>query len=161
MLTLIASNSTTSINRQVANKVNELKTINIIDIDGASIPIYSPELEASGFPSEILRIYKLISSESQIVIFSPEYNGFTTPYFKNIFDWLTRVEFKFLEEKEVVFVSVSPGQAGGASVRAFFENSLQFFGAKQVVTYGVGDYYTKVENNHLEKDIQEIGKLLK
>lgn len=160
MLTIIGSNSTTSINREVAKKVNELVNINILDIDGESVPLYSPELEAKGFPSEIQRVYDEIKSEDTFVLFTPEYNGFTTPYFKNIFDWVSRIEHQFLKDKKVVVISVSPGQMGGASVRSFFEGSLHFFGASETVTYGVGDYYTKLEENTLDSDVEAIKKLL-
>lgn len=160
MYTFIASNSDTSINREVAKKINERISLNIIEVN-EEIPMYSPQLEAKGIPSEIKRIYDLIKSESKFIIFTPEYNGYTTPYFKNIFDWLSRVEHSFLQDIDVKIITVTPGGTGGASVRKIMSESMPYFGAKSVETYGVGDFYTKVEKDSLSNDLDNILNLVK
>lgn len=161
MYTLIGSNSSSSINRSVANKINEKINLNIIDVNENQIPMYSPQRELEGIPSEIEKIYKLITSEKQLIIFTPEYNGYTTPYFKNIFDWLSRVEHSFLKGIEVKIITVTPGSAGGASVRKILSESMPFFGASSVDSYGLADYYTKVEENNLQDDLESIYQLVK
>ncbi len=161
MITLIASNSSTSINREVAKKVNEHLDLNILDINQELIPMYSPQLEAKGIPDEITRIYDAIKAEDKVVIFTPEYNGYTTPYFKNIFDWVSRVEHAFLQDKDVKVVTVTPGAMGGASVRSILETSLPFFGAKSVATYGFGEFFTKVEKGELDTDLEAIVQMIK
>ncbi len=160
MYTFIGSNSDTSINREVAKKINERISLNIIEVK-EEIPMYSPQIEAKGIPSEIKRIYDLIRSESKFVIFTPEYNGYTTPYFKNIFDWLSRVEHGFLKDIDVKIITVTPGSTGGASVRKIMSESMPFFGAKSVETYGVSDFYTKVEEGTLSGDLDSILNLVK
>lgn len=160
MLSIIASNSKKSINRQVANELNNNIDLNILNINDEKIPMYSPELEEQGIPDEILRVYHEIKGENKIVIFTPEYNGLTTPYFKNIFDWLSRVEHQFLENKEVVIICTSPGSSAGASVRGNMEASLPYFGATKVSTYGIGDYYTKFENDDLDGDYDNIYEII-
>lgn len=161
MYTLIASNSDTSINRQVADKINEKLNLNIIEITGGAIPMYSPMEEAKGIPEEIKRIYDLIVSEKKLNIFTPEYNGYTTPYFKNIFDWLSRVEHSFLKDIDVKIITVTPGAMGGASVRKILSESLPYFGANSVETYGLGDFYQKVEEDSLSTDLDNIYELIK
>lgn len=156
MYTIIASNSNTSINREVATKINEKLSLNIIDVKADEVPIYSPQLETAGIPKEIQRIYDLIRSESKLIIFTPEYNGYTTPYFKNILDWVSRVEHGFLDGIDVKIISVSPGSAGGASVRKILSESLPFFKANNVETYGVGNFYTKVEDQSISEELDNI-----
>ncbi len=160
MYTLIASNSKTSINREVAKKINERLDLNIVEITEEAIPMYSPQLEAEGIPEEIKRIYEIIKSDNKLIIFTPEYNGYTTPYFKNIFDWLSRVEHAFLTDIDVKIVTVTPGSTGGASVRKILSESLPFFGAKSVEDYGLGDFYTKVEEDNLTEDLDNIYSII-
>lgn len=160
MYTIIASNSNTSINRQVATKINEKLNLNIIDVKEEEVPIYSPQLEIAGIPKEVQRIYDLIKSESKFIIFTPEYNGYTTPYFKNILDWLSRIEHGFLQGIDVRVISVSPGHSGGASVRKILSDSLPFFKANSVSTYGLGDFYTKVEDQSISDDLDDIVKFI-
>ncbi len=161
MYSIIASNSRTSINQSVAEKINEKLDLNIIEVNGDEIPLYSPQLEAEGFPSEIKRIYDLIRSDTKFIIFTPEYNGYTTAYFKNILDWLSRIEHRFLEDIDVKIISVSPGRTGGASVRKALSDTMPFFGAKSVETYGFANYYTKVEEETFNEDLENILKLIK
>lgn len=161
MYTIIASNSKTSINREVANKINEKLNLNIIEVKEDEVPMYSPQVEAAGIPDEVQRIYDLIRTESKFIIFTPEYNGYTTPYFKNLFDWITRVEHGFLKDIDVKIISVSPGSMGGASVRKILSESLPYFGAKSVDTYGVGDFYTKVEDESISEDLDKIVEFIK
>ncbi len=156
MYTIIASNSKTSINREVANKINEKISLNIIEVNESKIPMYSPQLEAEGFPDEVQRIYSLIRADSKFIIFTPEYNGYTTPYFKNLIDWISRIEHGFLKDIDVKIICVSPGSAGGASVRKLLSEAYSFFGAKNVDTYGVGDFYTKVEDETISNELENI-----
>lgn len=160
MYTIIGSNSKTSINQQVALKIAKQIDLNIIDVNESEIPMYSPQIEEAGFPSEIVRIYDKIVSGSKLIIFTPEYNGHTTPYFKNIFDWLSRVDHHFLTGIDVKIITVTPGTQGGASVRKILSESLPYFGADSVETYGIGDYYNKVEADALDADVQNVVKLI-
>lgn len=160
MLSIIASNSKNSINRMVANEINQNVELNILNINQEQVPMYSPELESEGIPNEIQKIYQEIQKEDHIVIFTPEYNGYTTPFFKNIFDWVSRVQHQFLEQKKVTIISVSPGPSGGSSVRSIMSASLPFFGATQISDYGIGDYYTKLENDNLDEDYDQIYQLI-
>ncbi|WOO87998.1 NADPH-dependent FMN reductase [Mollicutes bacterium LVI A0039] len=161
MKTIIASNSQTSINEKVAKQVNERIDLNIIEINKEEIPMYSPEVEAMGFPLEIQKIYDLLKDESKLIIFTPEYNGYTTPYFKNIFDWLSRINHDFLKGVEVKIITVTPGKMGGASVRKILSESLPFFGAINIETYGVTNYFIKLEEDALDKDVENIYELVK
>lgn len=160
MYTIIGSNSSESINREVAQVINEKLDLNIIEVKDEEIPMYSPQIEAIGIPKEIQRIYELIKLESKFIIFTPEYNGYTTPYFKNIFDWISRIEHNFLQAKDVVIICVSPGSKGGASVRKILTESLPFFGAKTVKSYGLGDYHKKLEEDKLQPDLDAIYNLI-
>ncbi len=160
MYTIIGSNSNTSINREVANKIDERLNLNIIEVKEDVIPIYSPQREVEGIPDEINRIYEILKSDTKLIIFTPEYNGYTTPYFKNIFDWLSRIEHSFLQDIDVKIVTVTPGSLGGASVRKILSESLPYFGAKSVETYGLGDFYKKVEGDNLTEDLDNIYSII-
>ena len=123
MKTIIAiagSNSSTSINRQLANYAASLvsgATVKQLDLNDFEMPIYSSDREqASGFPIQAVKFVDQIRNSDGIVMSLAEYNGAYSGAFKNIFDWASRVEQKTFLGKPMLLMATSPGQRGGLSV---------------------------------------------
>ncbi len=114
-----ASGSKTSINQILAKFTaqtfeKEAEIVNIVDY---SLPLYSIDFEKeNGIPENAQLFFKKIQESELIVISLAEHNGSYTAIFKNLFDWLSRIELAFFKDKKLVLLSTAPGPRGGLSV---------------------------------------------
>jgi len=115
-----ASNSSTSINQQLAKYASGLfkkADVELLDLNDYEMPIYSIDREKKdGFPQLAHDFYSKIGDADFIVISFAEYNGAYTTAFKNIFDWMSRINGKTFQEKPMLLLATSPGTRGGSSV---------------------------------------------
>jgi chromate reductase, NAD(P)H dehydrogenase (quinone) len=115
-----ASASKNSINKALAHytaKQFEGHELDLIDLLDFSVPLYTVDLEKEqGFPASVLQLKEKIDRAELIVISLAEHNGSYTAWFKNLFDWLSRLESKFLQDKKVFLLATSPGARGGQTV---------------------------------------------
>jgi len=115
-----ASNSSTSINQQLAKYASGLfkkADVELLDLNDYEMPIYSIDREKKdGFPQLAHDFYNKIGDADFIVISFAEYNGAYTTAFKNIFDWMSRINGKTFQEKPMLLLATSPGTRGGSSV---------------------------------------------
>ena len=117
-----ASSSKTSINKtlaiHVAGKVADA-SVTVIDMNDYVLPIYSSDVEMeSGIPEGVHRFNDLIKSADGLVISLAEHNGTYTAVFKNLLDWLSRLDVNVWKGKPMLLMATSPGGRGGASVLA-------------------------------------------
>ena len=69
-----------------------------------------------------------------------EHNGTTTAAWKNIFDWMSRIEMKLWQGKPVVMLAATPGSRAGAGVLGGQEMLAPFFGAEVRGKFGIGKW---------------------
>jgi NAD(P)H-dependent FMN reductase len=153
ILAISGSNSINSINTQLANYaaglINNVET-QIIDLKGFDIPIYSTELEKeNGIPNAIQSLFNLIQEQDGFVIASPEHNGLMPAAFKNVIDWLSRVNMKFLGNKPVLLLSTSPGGNGGANNINVLKELLPWWGGKVSSKYSLGKFFDNFKDGKL------------
>lgn len=146
VLAFAASNSSQSINRQLvcaAMKVLQsdllpATEIDIADINDYEMPIYSMDREqAGGIPGEAQSFYAKIGAADALLISYAEHNGNYTAAFKNLFDWMSRIDQKVFQDKPMVIMATSPGARGGARVLSIAETSAPFFGADIRATFSL------------------------
>ena len=123
-----ASNSSTSINKQLAtfsaSQITDAE-VNLIDLNDFEMPIYGIDKErANGFPDKAYAFKELIKNCDGIVISFAEHNGAYTTAFKNIFDWISRIEKDVWANKPMFLLATSPGSRGGATVLDIAVNKL-------------------------------------
>ncbi|WP_136439530.1 NADPH-dependent FMN reductase [Pacificoceanicola onchidii] len=148
ILAIPASNSSSSINRALINlaaarltAADPAVTVEIVDINDFEMPIYSSDREAAnGVPQLAKDLLALIGGADAVVIAFPEHNGGVPAAWKNIFDWMSRVEFKVWQGKPVVMLSASPGGRAGANVLAGQEAIAGFYAAELVGVQGFGNW---------------------
>lgn len=153
---VIGSNSPTSINLDVAKKIkNKKPEYELLETNNIDVKIFRPDYLEQGFPSQIEQFMNKLIQADNIVFVTPEYNGYLTPHFKNIMDWcsVSKHGMRWLENKNIVIVSASPGSTGGSTVRELFSRILPYTGAKIIQTVGIPFY--KPENN-IDKEINNI-----
>ena len=76
--------------------------------------MFSEDLEREiKSPEGILFLMDQLAAHEYIFIATNEHNGTVSAFLKNIFDWLSRIELKFLLNKKVFILSTSNGKRGG------------------------------------------------
>jgi NAD(P)H-dependent FMN reductase len=138
VLTFGASNSGTSINQQLAIHAAEVfqsdvapdADVEVINLNDYEMPIYSTDREgASGIPDQAKTLFSKIGAADALIISFAEYNGSYSSAYKNIFDWMSRIDMKVYQDKPAVVLSTSPSEYGGANVLKTVVDTAPFFGA--------------------------------
>jgi len=148
VLAFAASNHSKSINRALVGYAAErLQTmhpsaeIEFLDINDYEMPIYSLERENSdGVHPLAQAFYDKIGAADAIIVSFAEYNGFVTAAWKNIYDWMSRIETKVWQDKPVVLLAASPGPRAGANVLQTQEFTAPYFGMDIKGKHGVGSW---------------------
>lgn len=138
VLTFGASNSSTSINQKLAlhaaeifqSDVGQDVEIEVIDLDEYEMPIYSTDREgASGIPEDASKFFAQIGASDALIMAFAEYNGSYSSAYKNILDWMSRIDMKVYQDKPTVVLSTSPSPYGGANVLKTVVDTAPFLGA--------------------------------
>ncbi|WP_378176515.1 NADPH-dependent FMN reductase [Aquimarina sp. SS2-1] len=163
ILAFAGSNSSTSINHKlVAYVSSEIKNhqIKILKLVNYRMPMYSEDEERdNGFPGMILGLKQEISEADALIISVSEHNGGWSAFFKNIIDWLSRLDRNFLEGKKILLMSTSPGQRGGVSALDFAKNVLPRFGGEIIESFSFPSFHANfsVENNEVTDETLLLG----
>lgn len=139
------SNSRSSINKKLAfyaaQKIND-SDISLIDINDFEMPIFSVEREKEfGIPELAHDFYNAIGDTDIVVMSFAEHNGSYTSAYKNLFDWVSRIDMKVFQNKPVLMLSTSPGQGGAQSVLASAQESAPYFSAKVVGALSLPSFF--------------------
>lgn len=143
MLVFVGSNSSKSINEQLTKAV--LKELNIahvfVDLKTLGIPLFSEDLEKEiQSPNGILYLKERIDSFEHIFIAANEHNQNLSAFFKNVLDWLSRIELKFLQNKKIFILSTSDGQRGGLSANENLQKLVHRFGCEIYESYAFASF---------------------
>lgn len=150
ILVFAGSNSTQSINKQLAIHASEVLQdametpveIEILDLNDFEMPIYSPERQAAGIPQLAHDFFAKIGESDGLIISLAEHNGSYSAAFKNIFDWTSRIDMKVFQEKPMVLMATSPGPNGGGNVHAAAKSGFPFYGGNIVADFQFGPFGT-------------------
>jgi len=127
-----ASTSKNSINKKLAKFTASLvpnAIVEVLDLTDYALPIYSEDLEKEiGQPAAATAFFEKIGSADGVVISFAEHNGTYSAAYKNLFDWLSRIDQKVFQDKPTIYLATSPGPGGAGSVLASAKGSAQFFG---------------------------------
>lgn len=149
ILAFAASNSRTSINRalveyaaaQLQSDILPQAEIGFLDLNDYEMPIFSIERERdSGIPAPAQDFFARIGAAETVLVSFAEHNGFVTSAWKNIFDWMSRIEMKVWQDKPVLMLAASPGRRAGANVLASQELFAPHYGADLRGTLGIGTW---------------------
>jgi len=158
ILAFAGSNSSTSINYQLVKytvSLLEAHDVQLLNMSHFPFPMYSEDYEKeNGYSNSLIELKNDMAKSSGIIISVNEHNSNPSAYFKNLIDWLSRLERKFLDEKPVLLMSTSGGKRGGASSLEVTKNLIPRFGAEVVATFSLSSYY---ENFDASKGITDTG----
>lgn len=144
-----ASNSSRSINgRLVAYAKTMLEdglvpdcTVEQLNIHDYEMPIYSIDRQEEGGVPDLARTFfaKIGEADALVVSFA-EHNGYFTAAYKNLFDWMSRINRKVYQDRPAVMFSTSPGGRGGARVLGHATASAGNYGADLRASLAIPDF---------------------
>lgn len=145
-----ASSSSKSINKALAihaaGKVSDA-SITIIDLQEYVLPLFSVDAEEEyGIPEGAHKFSKLIESADGLVISLAEHNGTYTAVFKNLLDWLSRIDMKVWKGKPILLLSTSPGNRGAATVLAAAKAYFPFMDGNIIAGFSLPSFYENFSN---------------
>ena len=167
VLAFAASNNKKSINRKLvtytANLIGHAET-EILDIHDYEMPIFSDEREQElGQPEYAKQFFKKIGDADVILVSFAEHNGTYTAAYKNLFDWMSRINQQVFQHKKVVYLAASPGPSCANSVLTTSITSAPFFAAELQGSLSVPNFYDNFDiesqclsNKALDKNLREI-----
>ena len=147
ILAIPATNSRNGINRQLLTHVAQIiendhqAQVELVEVNDYEMPIYSPEREqADGVPTEAHQLIDRIRTADGIVISFAEHNGSYSAAWKNLNDWMSRVDQNVFQRKPTAVLAATPGPRAGAGVLAGASAYLPHAGADLVGSLGIGRF---------------------
>ncbi len=152
LLAFAASSSRKSINKQLvtyAASLVEGAEVEVLDLNDYELPLFSEDRELELGHPELAKAFlaKIIASDALMISFA-EHNGSYSAAYKNLFDWVSRIDPKVFQDKPMVLLSTSPGKRGGASVLDAATNSAPRFGGHVKASLSIPSFY---ENFDVER----------
>jgi chromate reductase, NAD(P)H dehydrogenase (quinone) len=160
ILAFAGSNSSTSINHRlvsfVASQIDDHE-VKVIKLSDYSLPMYGEDLEKNeGFPSQLKELLNEIIVADGLIISVNEHNSGVSAFFKNVLDWLSRIDRNYLEGMKILVMSTSPGKRGGVSALDYIKGILPRTGGEVVDAFSFPSFY---ENFSRENDMIENEEL--
>lgn len=133
-----ASSSKQSINKKLAaytaKRVIGTDAV-LLDLNDFEMPIFSIDKEReSGIPDLAYKFKSHLRESDGIIISFAEHNGAYSTAFKNIFDWISRIETDVWMNKPMFLLATSPGGRGGKTVLEIAVNKFTRMN-KNIIAY--------------------------
>jgi len=139
-----ASSSRQSINKQLAKYTAEQiaeADVTLLDLNDFEMPIYSIDKEREdGIPVLANDFKQHILEADGIIISFAEHNGAYTVAFKNVFDWISRIEKDVWMQKPMLLLSTSPGGRGGKTVLDIAVNKFRFMNSNSISSFSLPSF---------------------
>ncbi len=149
-----ASNSSRSINKKLATYASGLLAdveVEILDLNDYELPLFSVDRENEmGQPELAQAFLKKITDCDGIIISFAENNGSYSVAYKNLYDWVSRIQPKVYQDQPMVLLSTSPGGRGGQSVLELALSQMPRFGGQVKASVSVPSFG---ENFDLESGV--------
>ncbi|WP_299335344.1 NADPH-dependent FMN reductase [uncultured Psychroserpens sp.] len=164
IVTFAGSNSKTSINKQLATYASTLVEnveVNVLDLNDFDLPIYGIDYEMQhGIPENAHKFLEHIKSSDGIIISLAEHNGAYATVFKNIFDWMSRIDGKLWSDKPMLLMATSPGGRGGVTVLDIAAGRFPYMGGNIVGKFSLPSFGENFKdgvlvNDQLKQDLME------
>jgi len=144
IIAFAGSNSKNSINKTLAsytaNQLNNVK-VEVLDLNDFDLPLYGIDYEiAHGIPDNAQLFLDKIKASNGIVLSLAEHNGAYATVFKNIFDWMSRIDSKLWSDVPMLLMATSPGGRGGATVLEIAKGRFPFMGGNIVADFSLPSF---------------------
>ena len=155
-----ASNSKTSINKKLAVfAASQLKgvKVDLLDLNDFELPLYSIDHQREkGIPDNAISFLEAIKHSDGVVISLAEYNGLHTAAFKNLWDWMSRIDgMNIWYNKPMFLLATSPSKRPESNVMRVSKQLFPHFGANIISAFQLPSF------NHFFKDGEIIEPVYK
>ncbi len=120
IIAFAGSNSKQSINKALVEYASSLVKgveVEVLDLNDYVMPIYSIDIEnEKGIPEKAIEFKNKIRTADGIIISFAEHNGAYSVAFKNVYDWISRIESDVWLNKPMLMLGTSPGGRGAKGV---------------------------------------------
>ena len=164
IIAFAGSNSKNSINKQLATYASGLVenvNVDILDLNDFELPLFGVdlEMELGGQPENAHKFLNKIKESDGIVLSLAEHNGAYATVFKNLLDWMSRIESKTFFGKPMFLMATSTGRRGGKSVLEIAQNRFPYHKANIVDVFSLplfNDNFSngKIINGELDKELK-------
>ncbi|MCT4629628.1 NADPH-dependent FMN reductase [Winogradskyella sp.] len=153
------SNSKNSINKQLAvYAANQLTNteVEVLDLNDFELPMYGIDYEMEyGIPENAQLFLDKIKSSNGIVLSLAEHNGAYASAFKNLFDWMSRIDGKLWSDIPMLLMATSPGARGGATVLEVAKGRFPYMGGNIVAEFSLPSFSENFSDEGLKNtDLQ-------
>ena len=115
--------------------------VQVLDLNDYEMPIYSIDREQeSGIPQLAHDFKKVLGDSDGIVISFAEHNGSYSVAFKNVMDWMSRIDRDVWSSKPMMLLATSPGGRGGQSVLNLAVNGFKFMNQNKQVSFSLPSF---------------------
>lgn len=162
IIAFAGSNSKTSINKQLVTYASTLVKgcrVTILDLNDFELPIYGVDVESEkGIPENAHRFLNYIKECDGVLVSLAEHNGAYTSVFKNLFDWISRIESKCFFGKPLLLMATSPGVRGGLGVLEIAKNRFPRHGAAITTVFSLPSFSENFKDKKIidEKLIKQL-----
>jgi len=144
IIVFAGSNSKNSINKQLAEytakQINGIE-IKVLDLNDFELPIYGIDYENDyGIPDNAQKFLDEIKLSDGIVLSLAEHNGAYSTVFKNLFDWMSRIDGKLWSNKPMLLMATSPGGRGGSSVLEIAKGTFPHLGGNIIEDFSLPSF---------------------
>ena len=163
IIAFAGSNSKNSINKELVTYASTLLKnidVTILDINDFDLPLFGVDREKEqGIPENAHKFLNAIKSTDGIVLSLAEHNGAYTVAFKNLLDWMSRIEGKTFFGKPMLLMGAAPGSRGGQSVLAIAKDRLPRHNANIIDVFSLpyfGSNFSegKITNGELDAELK-------
>ncbi|MEP5338683.1 MAG: NAD(P)H-dependent oxidoreductase [Algibacter sp.] len=156
IIAFAGSNSKNSINKDLATYASSLVEhvdVNVLDLNDFELPLYGIDYEiAHGIPDNAHKFLELIKSSNGIILSLAEHNGAYAAVFKNLFDWMSRIDGKLWSDKPMLLMATSPGARGGATVLDIAKGRFVFMGGHIVADFSFPSFGDNFKDGGVSND---------
>ena len=153
IIAFAGSNSKKSMNKALvsytASKINNAETT-VLDLNDFEVPLYGIDFEnESGIPENANKLNNILASSDGIILSLAEHNGSYAAVFKNIFDWMSRIDKEVFKNKPMLLMATSPGGRGGVGVLAAAKSTFPHLGGNIVADFSLPSFYDNFKEGEI------------
>jgi NAD(P)H-dependent FMN reductase len=105
--------------------------VEVLDLNDYELPLFSVDREAElGEPPLAQAFLDKIQASDALIIAFAEHNGCYSAAYKNLYDWVSRIQAKVYQDKRMLLLATSPGGRGGKSVLELALGQIPRFGGE-------------------------------
>lgn len=162
VLAFAGSNSTVSINYKLVKFTATLlqdEEVRLRDMANYPFPMFSEDHEKeNGYSNSLVEFKNEIVNAKALIIAVNEHNSYPSAYFKNVLDWLSRLDSKFLASKKILLMSTSNGGRGAIGSLGVAEKIMTRFKGEVIESFSLPNYSVNFDE-HKGITNEELSKI--